>query len=247
MSTPDLAAPRGWFALTVLHTRFQLLETVRVPIALIGNLLFPGLAMLFFVVPIGAVASDPSASVASVAQLGTFAVMSACLFTLGAGVAEDRALAFDPYVRTLPADAGPRLAGRIVVVGLAAFLTQASVTPGQLFGGIGMIPVVAVPFTMLGLAIGYTLSAKAAIAVTQATLFPLAFAGGLFAPPEIFPAWLDGLSQALPSRAARDMVVQVTTGVEGGASAPYVLAAWTVLFGVLAVVAYRRDEGRRFH
>jgi ABC-2 type transport system permease protein len=215
--------------------------------------------MLFFVVPIGAVASDPSASVASVAQLGTFAVMSACLFTLGAGVAEDRALAFDPYVRTLPADAGPRLAGRIVVavlfcltaqipvVGLAAFLTQASVTPGQLFGGIGMIPVVAVPFTMLGLAIGYTLSAKAAIAVTQATLFPLAFAGGLFAPPEIFPAWLDGLSQALPSRAARDMVVQVTTGVEGGASAPYVLAAWTVLFGVLAVVAYRRDEGRRFH
>jgi ABC-2 type transport system permease protein len=259
MSTAaPVAAPRGWFALTLLHTRFQLLETVRVPIALIGNLLFPGLAMLFFVVPIGAVASDPTASVASVAQLGTFAVMSACLFTLGAGVAEDRALAFDPYVRTLPADAGPRLAGRIVVavlvcisaqvpvVGLAAFLTEASVTPAQLLGGIGMIPVVAVPFTLLGLAIGYTLSAKAAIAVTQATLFPLAFAGGLFAPPEIFPAWLDGLSQALPSRAARDLVVQATTGVEGGTSAPYVLAAWTVLFGVLAVVAYRRDEGRRF-
>jgi ABC-2 type transport system permease protein len=105
---------------------------------------------------------------------------------------------------------------------------------------------VAVPFTLLGLAIGYALSAKAAIAVVQAVLFPLAFAGGLFLPPEAFPSWLDALSQALPSRAARDLVVEVTTGIEGSAWALPVLLAWTAVFAVLAVLAYRRDEGRRF-
>ena len=58
-----------------------------------------------------------------------------------------------------------------------------------------MVPAVAVPFLLLGLAIGYRLSSKAAIAVVQATLFPLAFAGGLFLPPEAFPAWLDAFSK----------------------------------------------------
>lgn len=105
---------------------------------------------------------------------------------------------------------------------------------------------IAVPFLLLGLAIGYALSAKAAIAVVQAVLFPLAFAGGLFLPPAAFPAWLDTVSLALPSRAARDLVVQVTTGFAGSATALPVLLGWTAVFAALAVLAYRRDEGRRF-
>ncbi|WP_454050645.1 ABC transporter permease [Cellulomonas sp. Marseille-Q8402] len=257
-TTAAPAATRSWLSLAWLHTKFQLLESVRVPIAVIGNLLFPSLALLFFVVPQPAVADDPLAAVAAVAQLGTFAVMSACLFTLGAGVSEDRQLAFDPYVRTLPAGAGPRMAGRIAngivfclgaqvpVILIALLLTEASTEAWRVAAGIGMVPVVAVPFLLLGLAIGYALSAKAAIAVVQAVLFPLAFAGGLFLPPQAFPAWLDTLSMALPSRAARDLAVQVTTGVEGYALALPVLLGWTAVFAALAVVAYRRDEGRRF-
>lgn len=251
-------ATRSWWRLAWLHTRFQVRETVRVPIALIGNLVFPALALLFFVVPQRALAEDPLASLAAVAQLGTFAVMSSCLFTLGAGVAEDRQLAFDPYVRTLPAGAGPRLAGRIAnavmfcllaqvpVILIAVFLTAASTSPARALGGLAMVPVIAVPFTLLGLAIGYALPAKAAIAVVQVVLFPLAFAGGLFMPPEIFPPWLDAISQGLPSRAARDLAVQVTTGIEGSAWALPVLLGWTAVFAALAVLAYRRDEGRRF-
>ncbi len=248
----------SWWRLAWLHTRFQVRETVRVPIALIGNLVFPALALLFFVVPQRSVADVPLVAVAAVVQLGTFAVMSSCLFTLGVGVAEDRQLAFDPYVRTLPAGAGPRLAGRIAngvafcllaqvpVLVVALLLTSASTTPARALGGLAMVPVVAVPFTLLGLAIGYALPAKAAIAVVQVTLFPLAFAGGLFMPPEVFPRWLDVISQGLPSRAARDLAVQVTTGAEGSTAALPVLLAWTAVFAALAVLAYRRDEGRRF-
>lgn len=257
-STAAPAARRSWLSLAWLHTRFQLLETIRVPIAVIGNLLFPGVALLFFVVPQQAVASQPLVAVGAVAQLGTFAVMSACLFTLGAGVAEDRQLAFDPYVRTLPAGAGPRLAGRVVtgivfclsaqvpVLAIALLLTEASTSPWRVLGGLALVPVIAVPFLLLGLAIGYAMSAKAALAVVQAVLFPLAFAGGLFLPPELFPGWLDAVSHALPSRAARDLAVQVTTGAPGSAAALPVLLGWTAVFAVLAVLAYRRDEGRRF-
>lgn len=252
-------ALRPWASLAWLHTRYQFLETVRVPIAVIGNLLFPALALVFFVVPQDAVTSNPLASMAAIAQLGTFAIMSACMFTHGAGVADDRAQPFDTFVRTLPARPGPRLGGRVVngliwsyialvpLVVIGALLTAATLTPLRAAGAVAMVVAVAVPFTLLGLAIGYSMSTKAALAVVQCVLFPLAFAGGLFMPPEVFPPWLDALSQALPSRAARDLVVQVTTGIEGSATALPVLLAWTAVLAALAVWAVRTDEGRRFH
>ena len=106
---------------------------------------------------------------------------------------------------------------------------------------------VAVPFVLLGLAIGYALSAKAALAVVQVMLFPLAFAGGLFLPPEAVPRWLDAISQVpAEPRPARDLR---GPGDDRGGRVPFalpVLLGWTAAFAALAVTAYRRDEGRRF-
>lgn len=244
--------------LVLLHTRFSILETVRIPIAVIGNLLFPSLAMVFFVVPNPGVAGDPAVATAAVGQLALFAVMSAFLFTFGTGVAEDRALPFDGYVRTLPAGALPRLVARIVtgtVFALASLvpllllgwlLTDATAPAGTVVLGVVVVLAAALPFLMLGLAIGYRMSSKAAIAVVQVVLFPLAFAGGLFLPPQLFPGWLEGLSRWLPSRAGRELVVEVLTGAPAYAGALAVLVGWGALFTALAVHAYRRDEGRRF-
>ena len=258
MSAVTSPAAPSVLSLVALHTKFNILETVRIPIAVIGNLMFPALALVFFVVPNPAISGDPVIATSAVGQLAMFAVMSAFLFTFGTGVAEDRAMPFDGYVRTLPAGAMPRLAGRVVtgvifavtalipLIVLGALLTDATVPVLTLLLGIVAVIVAGLPFLMLGLTIGYRMSSKAAIAVVQVVLFPMAFAGGLFLPPEMFPGWLDTLSQALPSRAGRDLVVQVLTGVEAYALALPVLAGWLVLFTVLAALAFRRDEGRRF-
>lgn len=248
----------GSLRLVWLHTRFNVLETVRIPIAVIGNVLFPSLALVFFVVPSPQAGADAVVATSAVAQLALFAVMSAYLFTFGTGVAEDRALPFDGYVRTLPAGVLPRLAGRVVtgiifaltalvpLLLLGGLLTEARLPVGTLVLGIAVLLAVSLPFLMLGLAIGYRMSNKAAIAVVQVVLFPLAFAGGLFLPPALFPGWLETLSTALPSRAARDLLVETVTGTSAYAAALPVLMGWGVLFTVLAVLAYRRDEGRRF-
>src|SRR5690606_14722295 len=79
----------GPLRLAWLHLKYQFLETVRVPVAVLGNLLSPALAMFFFVVPQKAVAQDPVAATTAVASLGLFAICSASLFTYGLGVAED--------------------------------------------------------------------------------------------------------------------------------------------------------------
>lgn len=257
-STPGPAKPPSPLQLTLLHARMQFLETVRVPIAILSAAMFPALAAVFFVIPNEQVAGDPVGATAAIAQLGVFAIMSACLFTHGIGVAEDRALPFDGFVRTLPAGALPRLVGRVLnglifaaislipLITVGALLTEASLSLGRLIGAVAMVLAVAVPFTFLGLAIGYALSSKAAVAVVQVVLFPLAFAGGLFLPPQLFPGWMDVLSMALPSRAARDVMVQVATGEAAYGLALPLLVVWTVIFALLAVWAYRRDEGRRF-
>ncbi|MGJ9373344.1 ABC transporter permease [Nesterenkonia sp. CF4.4] len=258
MSTAVRQDTRPFLRLALLHARVQLLETIRIPIAVIGNFFFPAIALLFFVVPNSEVAGDPTLATIAVAQLALFAVMSTALFTHGTGVAEDRALPFDAYQRTLPAAAAPRTAGRVgnglvwtaaalvPVVLIGALFTEASLPWWRFCLGFLVILALSVPFTLLGLAIGYSLPSKAALAVVQLTLFPLAFAGGLFLPPQMFPGWLDALSQGLPSRAGRDLLAQVLTGEPAGAAALPVLLGWTLLFAALTVWAYRRDEGRRF-
>jgi ABC-2 type transport system permease protein len=50
----------------------------------------------------------------------------------------------------------------------------------------------------------------------------------------------------LPTRAGRDLVVSATTGVGLPGTTLLVLAGWTLITSSLALVAYRRDEGRRF-
>ena len=243
--------------LTGLHTRYQFTETVRIPIAVIGTTLFPSLSLLFFVVP-QPFAQDPGAATAATAQLAVFAVMSVCLFTYGVGVAEDRALPWDGYTRTLPVGPLPRLTGRLLnglafaVLGLVPLvliswlLTEATLPPSRLALTAGALIAAGVPLFALGISIGYSLSTKAALAVAQSLLLPLAFGGGLFMPPETFPAWLDAISTWLPTRAVRDLVVAATTGADLPGTALLMLGGWTVLTGSLAVWAYRRDEGRRY-
>jgi ABC-2 type transport system permease protein len=250
MSTPTA------LRLTVLHTRYQLLETARVPVAVVGTVVFPALSMAFFVVP-QPFAQVPEAATSATAQFAVFAVMSVCLFSYGVGVAEDRALPWDGYLRTLPAGPGPRLAGRLLngmafaffgllpLLAMAWLLTAATLPLARLPLAVGALLAAAVPMLGAGLAIGYSLPSKAALAVAQLLLLPLAFGGGLFLPPQLFPDWLEAISVWLPTRAGRDLVV-AACGADLPATTVPVLLGWAALTGALAVVAYRRDEGRRF-
>ncbi len=81
----------------------------------------------------------------------------------------------------------PRFTGRIVaglvlrfslflpVVAIAAIATAATASPAELALAVGGVIVIAVRFTLMGLAIGYALPSKAALAAAQLLFFPLAF------------------------------------------------------------------------
>lgn len=245
-------------SLTAVHAKYSLLETLRVPIAVIGTIAFPALALLFFVVPNRAVADDPSFATQAIVSMGVFAVMSNGLFSFGLTIAENRAKPWDPYLRTLPAPGIARVLAHVFSTGalgllallpvvlIGAVATQAEVEPWRVLAGLAAVAVSALPFMLIGTCIGYAMSQKAAIAVVQVVMFGLAFAGGLFLPPILFADWLDVLSRFFPSRQAREFVIWAVQGGDLPWWSWTGILVWTAVFLALALLLFRRDEGRRF-
>ncbi|MFI6129590.1 ABC transporter permease [Micromonospora sp. NPDC051141] len=242
--------------LALVHARYQLLEIIRIPVAVVGSAFFPAAAMLFFVVPFAG--DDSTGATYATAAMVTFATMSANIFQYGVGVAEDRDQPWNPYTRTLPAGPAPRLAGRILaglvltylsmvpVVVIAAVATAARVTVAQFLIGLAAVAVISVPFTLLGLAIGYSLPSKAAIVVAQVLFFPLAFGGGLLSAPDQAPGFVQAVAPYLPTRGAVELMWAAVTDWQPDPRALVMLAVWVVALAAVAGWAYRRDEGRRF-
>lgn len=243
-------------SLALTHAKFQIIEVMRIPIAVVGSAFWPAASMLAFVVPFAG--DDPTIATYATASMITFAVMSTNLFQYGVGVAEDRAQPWDPYVRTLPAGAFPRFAGRVLaglcmmavsllpVVVIATLLTAATVTPAAFLTAVGVTMLIAVPFILMGLAIGYSMPQKAALVVAQVLFFPLAFAGGLMTPPGGAPGFIEDIAPYLPTGGAVRLMWAAVGDYPVNPGSVASLAAWTITLAGVAVWAYRRDEGRRF-
>ncbi|MGN9839919.1 ABC transporter permease [Nonomuraea sp. H19] len=243
-------------SLVVAHTRHLLIEQIRVPIGLLAGALFPAITMLAFVVPFAG--QDPKAATMAAGSLMLFGGMSNALIGLSISVSQDREQPWNPYLRTLPAGPFPRFAGRILaalavmlvsvipVLLVAAFLTEATITPGRLLAGLGLLVAGLVPFMLMGLFLGFTLSSKAAIGVSQLVFFPLAILGGLLLPPQILPGFIQAVSPYIPTRGAAELIWWATAGTSPSVVSLVMLAGWTVVAAAAAVWAYRRDEGRRF-
>lgn len=241
--------------LTFLHAKYGLIETFRVPIAVIGSAAFPALAVLFFVVPQQAVAQYATQAVIS---LSVFAVMTNALFSFGLNIAESREKPWDPYLRTLPAPGLARVFAQVLSTGtmgivsilpvilIGGLLTTAEAPPLRILAGVVALAAASLPFMLLGTVIGYAMPFKAAIAVIQIIMFGLAFLGGLFLPPMLFAPWLNAVSAFTPSRQAREFVIWAVQGGDLPWWAWAGILIWTALALALALLLFRRDQGRRY-
>jgi ABC-2 type transport system permease protein len=242
--------------LILTHARFQLIETSRTPIAIIGSAIWPAASMLAFVVPYAG--DDAHFATVATASMLTFAVMSTNLFQYGVGVADDRVQPWDPYVRTLAVGALPRFAGRLLagvalmvvallpVVLIATFLTAATLSPARFLLATGCVVLIAVPFILMGLAIGYSMPPKAAVVVAQVLFLPLAFGGGLMTGPDWAPGFVNTVGPYLPTGASVRLMWAAIGEYPLRTSSVVSLIIWTIALAGVALWAYRRDEGRRF-
>ena len=242
--------------LVIVHARAAFDELRRTPAAVVPMMVFPALFFGMFVVP--AVSDDPVAATFSAASVLVFAVAGVAMFQFGVGVAEERAKPWEGYVRTLPVTGLTRFAGRLLMtvafsalavapaVVVAAIFTEASVPLVRLpLVGLALIGGAA-PLVALGIAIGYSVPFKAAIPVANLVYLPMAFAAGLFLPPEMLPGWVQGFSPWMPLRAWAELVWAAALGEPVPWDDLLRWVAWLLLLATLALWAYRRDEGARW-
>jgi len=107
-----------------------------------------------------------------------------------------------------------------------------------------------IPFIGLGFALGYLASPNSAPAVTNLIYLPTAFASGLFFPLSLLPKFLQNVAPYLPLYRGAQLVwdaVGVPVSSDPLSTDWLYMAGFTVAFFVLAVWAYRRDQGRKFN
>jgi ABC-2 type transport system permease protein len=237
------------------HSRIELLDLFRSPSYVVPTVVFPAMFFVLFDVPF----ARAHAAVANFATLAfvAWAIIGVAFYQFGVGIAQERGRPWERYQRTLPVSISVRFAARVasaMVFGLLAAACVALVakllTPVDL-SALQWLQVLllgvcgGVPFVLFGIAIGYWAPARASVPIATACNLLLAYAGGLWMPPQYLPAVVARISPFLPTRQFADLLWSVPRG-SLPIDAVVGLALYTLLFATLAAMGYRRDERTRY-
>lgn len=244
-----------------LEAKYELIKMLRLPAFVIPAIGFPLMfyALFGLVLPSGQAAGGKAASYL-MATYGAFGVIGISLFSLGVGVATERGQGWLAVKRASPMPVSAYFVAKYAMtIAFAMVLVALLAALAVIFGHVSlsaprwaMVSVALVlgglPFCAMGLAVGYIAGPNSAAAVVNAIYLPMAFLSGLFIPSSMLPAVLRDLSPALPPYhlgqvALKAAGVLPAAGVWVNVGA---LVAFGMFFGVLAVVAYRRDEGKTY-
>lgn len=232
--------------------RAEILKASRMPEFAIPTIVLP---VAFFALFGLALAKGSSVAPYLLATYGIFAAIGPSVFGFGIGVATEReegTLALKA-VSPMPAFVYPlaKLMMTVVFValvdlaiyGLGTFGGGASFSPARWAGIVGVHLAAIVPFSLIGLFLGYTLKSQAAIAVGNIIFFSLCILGGLWIPLPNFPAFMQTLAWALPSFHLAQLAL-IEAGMQTAEHFWLHIAAtlaWTAVLAGLVAWAVRRE------
>ncbi len=246
MSTSNLAIFGREFGAEIAKSR-------RMPEFAIPTLVLPVVFYALFGIML---AKEATAAPYMIATFGVFAALGPSLFGFGVGVATEREEGVFALksVSPMPAFIYPlaKLAMTFVFVALVVAMIYAigvfaggvAFTPAQWAGLFAVHMLSVLPFSLLGLFLGYTAKAQGAIAFANILFFPLAVLGGLWMPIFVFPAFLQTLAQILPSYHLAQMAL-IAGGMQD--SGPFlthlaITLSWTLALAVAVAWAVRREQ-----
>jgi ABC-2 type transport system permease protein len=238
-----------------VHARVATLDLLRSPGYVVPTIVFPAMFFAIFALP----AARSSATIADYSTLSfmAWAIAGVTLYQFGVGIAAERGRPWERFLRILPASTFVRLSARIAcalafgilaagcVAIVAVFATPINLSLTAWSMAAMYCAIGGVPFVLIGISIGYWCAVRAAVPIATACNLLLAYAGGLWMPPSELPAVVQRISPALPTRQFGELLWSV---VAHGNAAPALigLGVYTIVFGTLASIGYRRDEQRRY-
>ena len=240
--------------LVLAHFRAQVLELARYPAFVVPTIGLPALFFALFALP----RVETADADLFMALYAAFAVLGVAFFQFGVGIASERVSPWETFLRVLPVSPLIRFAARLLtglvfaaaaaslVVAVSVGATDAGLRAAAWLRLVLALVAGAVPFALLGIAIGYWAQPRAALPLANVLYLLLAYAGGLWTGFTHLPGAVAAISPYLPTRQWANLLA---AGVGHGpvfARDVAGLALYCAVFGALALSGYRRDEGERY-
>jgi ABC-2 type transport system permease protein len=249
MSTLRIYQKEAWY---------DLINVWRTPGFVVPALAFPVVFYLFF----GILFSPSGATSHAVYMLVTyscFGIMGPAMFNFATNIASDRTqgwltlkqLSPMPVAAYLLAKLSTSLLFALIIIillfGVAVLFGEVRLESNQ-WGKLALLMLVGtLPFALIGLILGLTLSDKAAPGVVNLIYLPMAFLSGLWLPVTLLPSFLQQLAWLWPSYHLSQLGLKVV-GMDQGHPWPLHLAILLLFTGVLVMLSllvFRRFAGAK--
>ena len=245
----------------LLETKYEFLKALRMPQYSLPTILFPIVFYVFFGVFFGK-RDTGGVTMAQylIATYGAFGVIGAALFGFGVSVAIERGQGWLEVKRTTPMPIGAYFFAKLVMSMIfSAIIVLLLMAVGVMWGGVSLDPLQAVvllavlvtgsiTFCALGLALGFIAGPNSAAPIVNLIYLPLGFLSGLWVPILFLPKPVQTLALWLPPYHFSQLALRVTGGSRGESVLGHIgaMAAAAVVFGAIAYLGYRRDEGKTY-
>lgn len=253
--------PGEWINVFALEAKYEILKYLRLHIFSISTLLFPTMFYVLFGIVLPSGTNRTETATYLLATMACYGVMGVAMFSFGVGIAMERGQGWLQVKRASPMPLPAYFLAKIInamVFAIAISLLLLAV--GVAFGGVRMAPLTAVklisvlvlgsiPFSAMGLAIGYFAKPNSAPAMVNLIYLPMSFCSGLWIPIFILPKVLQNVAQVLPPYHVAQLALNA---IKAG---PYpnpvgvhieALIGVTLLFLGLAAYGYWKDEGETY-
>ena len=255
-------SPRHTATIYLKETKYEFLKNLRLRVYTASVLSFP----IMFYVLFGLVLNSNQAiggmrvPTYLIATYGTFGVMGASLFGTAAGLASDRGLGWLQVKRASPMPPFAYFAAKVITsMVFSSIIVLALFTLGILAGGVRM-PVAdfarllgtlvsgSIPFSAMGLALGYFTGPNSAPPTINLIYLPMSFCSGLWVPFMFLPKVARQIALVLPPY----HLSQLALGVVGAGTHESTAVHWEVLVGFTMVclgvarIGFQRDQGKMY-
>lgn len=232
------------------YIKKDLLILIRNPTYMIVTILIPVLLFLFY----GRSNAEQVEYIA--ASFCAFSVFGIVFFQFGVSISSDRDSYWYKFTRTLPGSMLNSIVSRIVTAILLSVvsITIIMIVSGILFNlGSGKIITLytalilgAIPFSLMGAALGYLIPPKLALPIANLIYLVLSFIGGLWTPPSNMSPEILQIAQFTPTFHWGTILWSTIEGVSPPPLSILVLVIYSVILALLTYIGYRKDEGTQY-
>jgi len=242
------------FKIYYLEAKTETTRLFRTPGFMLPTLLFPLMFYVFF----GVVFSMDPGTMPTYLMItySVFGVIGPALFSFGVGIAIERGQGWFDLKEVSPMPASAYIVSRVTLTfifsaaiilllfGIAFAFGGVRLMIGQWLALAFIFIVGSLPFCAIGMTLGLYLKASSAPATVNLIYLPMGFLSGLWLPINLLPEFLQQFANALPPYHLAQLALKVTDMDIGKPILRHlaVLAAYTLVFVALALMAYNKKD-----